>query len=60
MTVKDSQQSHCVELIADLGGASGEVRRKLSTELDKPCGEATSCPFARLRGVSREANSLRS
>ena len=60
MTIKDSQQSRCVELIAELGGASGEARRKLSTELDKPCGEATSYPFARLRGASSEANSLRS
>ena len=42
MIVKDSHQSHCVELIAELGEASGEARRKLSVELDKTCGEATS------------------
>jgi len=58
MTVKESQQSHCVELIAELGGASGEARRKLSTELDKPRGEATSYPFVRLCGVLSVANSL--
>ena len=49
MTITDSQQSRCVELIAELGGASGEARRKLSAELDKICGKATSQPFARLR-----------
>ena len=52
MTIKDSQQSRCVELIAELGEASGEDRRKLLAELDKTCGEATSQPFARLRGAS--------
>jgi len=60
MTIKDSQRSHCVELIAELGEASGEVRRKLSAELDKTYGEATSQPFARLREASSEANFLRS
>ena len=45
MTIKDSQRSHCVELIAELGEASGEARRKLSVELDKICGEATSQPL---------------
>ena len=60
MTIKDSQRSRCVELIAKLGEASGEARRKLSAELDKTCGAATSQPFARLRGVSSEANFLRS
>ena len=54
MTIKDSHRSRCVELIAELGEASSEARRKLSTELDKTCGEATSQPFARprLRGAS--------
>ena len=32
MTVKDSQRSRCVELIAELGEASGEARRNLSAE----------------------------
>ena len=58
MTVKDSQQSHCVELIAELGGASDEAKRELSAELDKLCGEATSYPFTQLRGASSETNSL--
>ena len=60
MAIKDSQRSRCVELIAELGEASGEARRKLSAELDKTCGEATSQPFARLRGASSEPNFLRS
>ena len=46
MTIKDSQRSRCVELIAELGEASGEARRKLSAELDKTCDEATSQSFA--------------
>ena len=41
MTIKDSQQSRCVGLIAELGGASGKVRRKLSAVPVKTCGEAT-------------------
>ena len=52
MTKKDSQRSRSVELIAELGEPSGEARRKLSAELDKTGGEATSQPFARLRGAS--------
>ena len=60
MTIKDSQRSRCVELIAELGEASGKARRKLSAELDKTCGEVTSQPFARLRGASSEANFLQS
>ena len=60
MTVKDSQQSRCVKLIAELGGASGEARREISAELDKPCGEATSYLFAWLDGASSETNYLRS
>ena len=35
MTIKEPQRSHCVELIAELGEASGEARRKLSVELVK-------------------------
>ena len=54
MTIKDSQRSRCVKLIAELGAACGEVRRKL--ELGKTCGEATSQPFAQLRGASSEVN----
>ena len=60
MTIKDSQRSRCVELIAELGEASGEAKRELSAELDKLYGEATSYPFALLRGASSETNSLRS
>ena len=60
MTIKDSQRSRCVELIAELGEASDEVRRKLSVELDRTCNEATNHPSARLRGASSEVNFLRS
>ena len=56
MTIKDSQRSHCVKLIAELGEASGEAKRELSAKLDKLCGEATSYPFTWLRGASSEAN----
>ena len=48
MTIKDPQQSRCVELMAELGEASDEVKRKLSAEVNKTCGEATSQPFAQL------------
>ena len=34
MTIKDSQRSHCVELIAELVEASGEVKESSSAELD--------------------------
>ena len=60
MTIKDPQRSRCVELIAELGEASGKVKGELLTELDKTCGEATSQPFAQLRGASSEINFLRS
>jgi len=32
MTINDSQRSHCVEFIAELGEASSEAKRKLSAE----------------------------
>ena len=60
MTIKDPQRSCCVELMAELGEASGEVKRKLSAELGKTCGEATSQPFAQLCGASSEVSFLRS
>ena len=41
MTVKDPQRSRCVELMAELGEASGEVKGELSAKLVKSCGEAT-------------------
>ena len=46
MTIKDSQRSRCVELIAELGEASGEARRKLSEELDN---FVAKLPFTLLR-----------
>ena len=60
MTIKDPQWSRYVELMAELGEASGKVKRKLSAELGKTCGETTSQPFAQLRGASSEVNFLRS
>ena len=60
MTIKDSQRSHYVELIAELGEASAEARRKLSVELDKTSGKVTSQPFVRLHGALSEANFLQS
>ena len=41
LTRKDPQRSCRVELTAELEIASGEVRRKLFSELDNICGEAT-------------------
>ena len=60
MTIEDPQWSRCVELMAELGEASDEVKRKLSAELDKTCGATTSQPFAQLRETSSEVNFLRS
>ena len=60
MTIKDPQRSHYVELMEELGEASGKVRRELSAELDRTYGEATNHPSARLRGASSETNSLQS
>ena len=57
---KRPTRSLCVELMAELGETSGEVRRKLLAELDKTCGEATSQPFAQLRRASSEVKFLQS
>ena len=47
-------------LIAELGEAFGDAKRKLSAELGKTCGETTSQPFEQLCGASSEVNFLRS
>jgi len=46
--------------MAELGEASAKVKRNLSAELNKTCGEATSEPFVQLREALSEVNFLRS